>query len=69
MGCERRRTLAQENISTPGDAPQPEITEDVRMDEVNRLRAAIASGTYSVSAEALADKILDHLYEPGTEKP
>lgn len=36
---------------------------DVRMDKVERLRAAIAEGRYSVSSEALADKLIEHMRE------
>ena len=31
---------------------------DVRMDKVNELKAALASGTYNVSGEEFADKLL-----------
>ena len=31
---------------------------DVRQDRVNELRASIANGTYQVSAESLADKLM-----------
>lgn len=31
---------------------------DVRQDKVNALRASIASGTYQVSAESFADKLM-----------
>ena len=31
---------------------------DVRMDKVNDIKARIAAGTYNISSEAVADKIL-----------
>jgi negative regulator of flagellin synthesis FlgM len=34
-------------------------TPDVRMDKVNELKAAIANGTYDVSGEDFADKLLE----------
>lgn len=37
--------------------------DDVRMDRVNALRAAIADGSYKVSAADLADKILDSMLQ------
>jgi flagellar biosynthesis anti-sigma factor FlgM len=47
------------------DAP-----DDVRMEKVERLRAAIASGRYSVSSDVLADKLMEHMRElDGGELP
>lgn len=37
--------------------------EDLRREKVERLRAAIAEGTYSVSAETLAEKMIEQLVE------
>ena len=34
---------------------------DVRWDKVNRLRAAIASGTYCVSSTAVAEKLMESM--------
>lgn len=34
-------------------------TDDVRMDKVESLKAAIASGNYNVPAEKVADKLMD----------
>lgn len=34
---------------------------DVRMDKVNSVRAAIESGTYHVSADTVAGKMIDNL--------
>jgi flagellar biosynthesis anti-sigma factor FlgM len=36
---------------------------DVRMEKVERLKAAIANGTYSVSAEDLAEKMIESMLE------
>lgn len=38
-------------------------TEEVRMDRVNALRAAIADGSYKVSAAELADRILHSMLQ------
>lgn len=59
-------TKQQANVSQPKRVSQPRAfaasnamdAEPVRMDRVRALRAAIADGSYSVSASDLADKIL-----------
>ncbi len=40
-----------------------ETQSDVRMEKVELLRAAIANGSYAVSSEALADKLIEHMRE------
>ena len=36
-------------------------TDDVRADKVGAIQQAIAAGTYSVPASAVADKLIQHL--------
>lgn len=38
-------------------------TPDIREDKVNAIKASIASGTYNVSAEELADKLIDSFFD------
>lgn len=38
-------------------------TPDIREDKVNAIKAKIASGTYNVSAEELADKLIDSYFD------
>jgi negative regulator of flagellin synthesis FlgM len=38
-------------------------TPDVREDKVNDLKQRIASGTYDVSAQELADKLVDNYFD------
>jgi flagellar biosynthesis anti-sigma factor FlgM len=42
-------------------ASQATDNSDVRMDKVNQLQDAIASGTYNVPASAVADKMVESL--------
>ncbi|WP_182277017.1 flagellar biosynthesis anti-sigma factor FlgM [Granulicella sp. 5B5] len=41
--------------------PVEDAPDDVRVQKVERLRAAIASGRYSVSSDALAGKLMEHM--------
>ena len=56
-----------EPVSVPPDL-QDESLSDVRMEKVEKLRAAIADGSYRVSTEALADKLMDHMRELGASR-
>lgn len=38
-------------------------TSDVREEKINAIKAAMASGTYNVSAEELADNILNRYFD------
>ena len=63
--------LAWAKTSKDSSAGVPErqaeaADEGVRLDKVERLRAAIADGTYCVSAEALADRMIEHMREVDT---
>jgi flagellar biosynthesis anti-sigma factor FlgM len=49
----------QASFSAGGLAAQSTDMSDVRTTKVAELRAAIASGTYNVSASAMADKMVE----------
>jgi anti-sigma28 factor (negative regulator of flagellin synthesis) len=38
--------------------------EEVRMDKIEKLRAAIADETYCVSVPDVASKVIDHMQQP-----
>jgi flagellar biosynthesis anti-sigma factor FlgM len=42
--------------------PDDDLT-DVRLEKIERLKAAIANGTYHVSAEDLAEKMIESMLE------
>lgn len=43
--------------------------EALRRAKIERLRAALADGTYSVTAEALAEKMIEHIAGPDSLHP
>jgi flagellar biosynthesis anti-sigma factor FlgM len=47
--------------TTASLASQAVAGSDVRMDKVNSVRAALASGSYQVSSSAVAGKMIDHM--------
>lgn len=53
------RGVDQASFSAGGLAVQSTDMSDVRATKVAELRAAIASGTYNVSASAVADKMVE----------
>ncbi len=36
--------------------------DDIREDKVNKIKAQLASGTYNVTGEEFADKMVEHLF-------
>jgi anti-sigma28 factor (negative regulator of flagellin synthesis) len=51
------------------DSPNQNALDDTFIDEERRkkiakLKQAVANGTYYISAEQLADKLLEHMLEP-----
>ncbi len=51
------------------DSPNQNALDDTFIDEerlkkIAKLKQAVANGTYYVSAEQLADKLLEHMLEP-----
>jgi hypothetical protein len=40
------------------------VTDEERRKKIAKLKQAVADGTYHVSAEELADKLIQHMLEP-----
>ncbi|MGA3227106.1 MAG: flagellar biosynthesis anti-sigma factor FlgM [Acidobacteriaceae bacterium] len=40
------------------------VTDEERRTRIAKLKQAVADGTYHVSAEELADKLIQHMLEP-----
>jgi anti-sigma28 factor (negative regulator of flagellin synthesis) len=53
---------AQESGKQPGDSEPP--IDDARREKIEMLKKAVADGTYSVSAEEVARKLIEHMLEP-----
>ncbi|MGH9617721.1 MAG: flagellar biosynthesis anti-sigma factor FlgM [Acidobacteriaceae bacterium] len=51
----------QADLSSSGLAAAQAESSDVRMEKVESVRAAINNGTYQVSAENVADKLMQNL--------
>ena len=45
---------------------QARVTKDVRMDRVNAIRRQLASGSYRVDADSVADRLIDSMLERQT---
>jgi flagellar biosynthesis anti-sigma factor FlgM len=57
--------------TTAAQAPEDSVPsqealpiDDARLEKIANLKKALADGTYSVSAEELADKLIEHMLEP-----
>jgi flagellar biosynthesis anti-sigma factor FlgM len=46
----------------PSDSESP--IDQARREKIEQLKKAVADGTYNVSAEKVADKLIDHMLEP-----
>ena len=46
----------------PSDSESP--IEDARREKIESLKKAVADGTYTVSAEEVARKLIEHMLEP-----
>jgi flagellar biosynthesis anti-sigma factor FlgM len=52
----------QESGKRPSDSEPP--IDDARREKIESLKKAVADGTYNVSAEEVARKLIDHMLEP-----
>jgi anti-sigma28 factor (negative regulator of flagellin synthesis) len=46
----------------PSDSESP--IDEARREKIEKLRQAVADGTYNVSAEEMARKLIEHMLEP-----
>ncbi len=53
---------AQQSGEQPGDSESP--IDEARREKIEKLKKAVADGTYNVSAEEVANKLIEHMLEP-----
>jgi anti-sigma28 factor (negative regulator of flagellin synthesis) len=61
--------MAQESGKQPGDIESlvhadARPIDDLRREKIESLKKAVDDGTYSVSAEEVARKVMEHMLEP-----
>jgi flagellar biosynthesis anti-sigma factor FlgM len=49
---------------SPAKQPSESPIDEVRRAKIEKLKQAVADGTYKVSAEEVADKLIAHMLEP-----
>jgi flagellar biosynthesis anti-sigma factor FlgM len=53
---------AQQSGQQPSEIEPP--IDEARREKIEKLKKAVADGTYSVSAEEVARKLIEHMLEP-----
>jgi flagellar biosynthesis anti-sigma factor FlgM len=54
--------LTEAPAKRPSDSESP--IDKARREKIEQLKQAVADGTYNVSAEEVARKLIDHMLEP-----
>ena len=64
----RKGKRPNEDPGQPTEAPAKQPSEppidEARREKIEKLKQAVADGTYNVSAEKVADKLIAHMLEP-----
>ena len=55
---------AKDRLATDPLHSVDDVVDEERRKKIARLKQAVADGTYHVSAEDLADKLIAHMLEP-----
>jgi hypothetical protein len=65
-GMDRRDNPAvpDRHAADPLSALDCNVIDEERVKKIASLKKAVADGTYHVSPEALADKLIEHMLEP-----
>ncbi len=53
---------AADSAKQPSESQSP--IDEARREKIEKLKKAVADGTYHVSAEEVADKLIEHMLEP-----
>jgi len=60
----RDLTSAKDRLAVDSLHVIEDLTDEERQKKIDRLKQSVADGTYHVSAEDLADKLIAHMLEP-----
>ena len=60
----RDLTSAKDRLAVDSLHGIEDLTDEERLKKIDRLKRSVADGTYHVSAEDLADKLIAHMLEP-----
>jgi hypothetical protein len=56
--------VTDRRAADPRSALDCNVIDEERLKKIARLKQAVTDGTYHVSPEALADKLIEHMLEP-----
>jgi flagellar biosynthesis anti-sigma factor FlgM len=54
----------QASLTSPSLARDDEALDDVRLEKIAKIKKALEDGTYHVSNEEVARKLIEHMLEP-----
>jgi flagellar biosynthesis anti-sigma factor FlgM len=54
----------QASLPSPSLASDDDAIDDVRLEKIARIKKALEDGTYHVSNEEVARKLIEHMMEP-----
>jgi anti-sigma28 factor (negative regulator of flagellin synthesis) len=66
-GMDHRKNPSTDDLRPTDDATVDQPIDPERLKKLERLKHAVADGTYHVSAEDLARKLIEHMLQPKVE--